>query len=101
MIWMYHSVKNRVVRRMLLSASKKSLGMYLWLVHPVFWYAFWRPRTKAVVIDRLGDFAMYTLLVVLCSFISAWLLECIRQWAFTRVGRTLGKINLSTAQRAG
>ena len=94
------SVKSHVVRWMLLSASKKSLGMYLWLVHPVFWHAFWRPRMKAVVIDGLGEFAMYTLLVALCSFMSAWLLECIRQWAFTSVGKMLGRSTPSTAQRA-
>lgn len=83
------SVKNRVVRWMLLSASKKSLGMYLWLVHPVFWHSFWRPRLGAVVIGGIGDFVKYTILVALCSFMSAWMLECIRQWTFDTVKKLM------------
>ena len=83
------NVKNRCVRQMLLSASKKSLGIYLWLVHPVFWYAFWRPRMKTVVIGGLGEFALYTLLVTVFSFMSAWLLECIRQRAFAIVPKLI------------
>ena len=79
-------IKNRIVRLALLSASKKSLGIYLWLVHPVFWHSFWRPRLGAVVVDGLGMFAIYSTLVTLCSFTSAWLLESARQWLFDRIG---------------
>ena len=81
------TVTNRFVRIALVSASKKSLGIYLWLVHPVFWYTFWRPRLGAVVVDRLGMFAIYTTLITLCSFASAWLLESARQCLFDRIGR--------------
>ena len=81
------TVKNRIVCLALVSASKKSLGIYLWLVHPVFWHAFWRPRLGAVTIGGLGEFAVYTALVTICSFASAWLLESIRQWTFDRIYR--------------
>lgn len=83
-------VKNRIARLALVSASKKSLGIYLWLVHPVFWYSFWRPRLGTVVVDGLGMFAMYTTFITLCSFASAWLLESARQWLFDKIGKTCG-----------
>ncbi len=84
-------IKNNIVRRMLLSMSRKSLGMYLWLVHPVFWYAVWRPRLGAVVVSGFGDLATYALLVTLCSFLSAWLLEAVRERLFAAVGKLWGK----------
>lgn len=93
------NVSNGVARKMLLSASGKSLGMYLWLVHPVFWYSFWRPRLGSVVIGGLREFAMYTIPVVLCSFVSAWLLECVRQQAFVIVGKICGKAGKSQTRR--
>ena len=92
-------VKNRIVRLALVSASKKSLGIYLWLVHPVFWYSVWRPRLGAVVIDRIGAFAAYTIIVSICSFASAWILESIRQWTFDRIGRLCGTARRNKAIR--
>ena len=91
-------IKNRIVRLALVSASKKSLGIYLWLVHPVFWYSFWRPQLGAIVVDRLGMFAIYTTLITLCSFASAWLLESARQWLFDEIGR-ICKATKHTANR--
>ena len=81
------TVKNRIVRLALVSASKKSLGIYLWLVHPVFWHSFWRPQLGTIVVDGIGMFTIYTTLITLCSFASAWLLESARQRLFDGVGR--------------
>ena len=94
------NVTNGIIRRMLVSTSKKSLGMYLWLVHPVFWYSVWRPRLGAVSIGGLGDLAAYALLITLCSFLSAWLLECIRQRAFSCIGRLWTSSSRETEQRS-
>ena len=94
------NVRNGIIRRMLVSMSKKSLGMYLWLVHPVFWYSVWRPRLGAVSIRGLGDLAEYALLITLCSFLSAWLLECIRQRAFSCIGRLWTASSRETEQRS-
>ena len=94
------NVRNGIIRRMLVSMSKKSLGMYLWLVHPVFWYSVWRPRLGAVSIRGLGDLAAYALLITLCSFLSAWLLECVRQRAFSCIGRLWTASSRETEQRS-
>ena len=86
-------------RRMLVSVSRKSLGMYLWLVHPVFWHSIWRPRLRAIGIGSLCEFIVYVPLITLCSFTSAWLLESARECVFSSVSKMWGKSNQTTGQR--
>ena len=69
-------------RNLICSISSKSLGIYLWLVHPVFWHMVWRPRLRAIEIKTITDFAIYLVCITVCSLFLAWLLECARQWLF-------------------
>lgn len=82
-------IRRPIARQIVLSISNKSLGMYLWLVHPVFWHSFWRPYLSRITIRNVPEFAAYVLLVVTCSFLSALLLESLRQRLFSRVGKLI------------
>ena len=92
-------LKSLLGRRMLVSVSRKSLGMYLWLVHPVLWHSIWRPRLRAIGIGSLSEFIVYVSLITLCSFISAWLLESIRECVFFSFSKMWKKSNQTTGQR--
>ena len=80
-------IRHPMLRRLVSSLSNKSLGMYLWLVHPIFWHSFWRPFLGKIVIRDVPGFAAYALLIVSCSFLSAWLLEFLRQRLFNCFGK--------------
>jgi surface polysaccharide O-acyltransferase-like enzyme len=68
-----------------------SFGMYLWLVHPVFWRAFWRPLLGTVVVSSIPDFLGKLSGVVAAAFVLAGLLEGGRQRLFRTVSGRLSR----------
>lgn len=69
-------------RKALSSLSGASLGIYLWLVHPVFWRAFWRPGLSRVVVATPWQFVWKTALAAVCALAAAWTLESLRAHLF-------------------
>ena len=75
--------------RVLAALAGLSFGMYLWLVHPVFWRAFWRPLLGTVVVSSIPDFLGKLFGVVAAAFAVAGLLEWGRQRLFQAVSGLL------------
>ncbi len=72
-------------RRVLASLAGLSFGMYLWLVHPVFWNGFWQPCLHRVEVPTLPRFLVRLLLVSTAAFLTAGILESVRQRLFRTV----------------
>ena len=84
-------VRSLRVRSLMAILSGLSFGMYLWLVHPVFWRAFWRPRLGAVTISSLSGFLGTLVLATGLAFAVAGLLELTRQHLFRIVAKWLSR----------
>ena len=84
-------VRNRCLAQMLAAVSAASLGMYLWLVHPVFWHAVWRPKLGSVVIAGLGQFLLHLTIIVITAFVAAFSLEFVRKKIFSFVSNAFDR----------
>lgn len=74
-------------RRVLAFVAGLAFGMYLWLVNPVFWRAFWRPWLSSVVIGSPAGFVAAFGLAMAVSLAAACILEQIRRFLFRAVLR--------------
>lgn len=84
-------------RQVLASLSGLSFGMYLWLVHPVFWRGVWQPCLHRVDVPTMPLFFVRLLLASSAAFLAAGLLESARKWLFravaTRFSRRPGAVS--------
>lgn len=70
-------------RRLLATLSGLSFGMYLWLVHPVFWRVVWIPRLGELEVATVPAFLACLSLVSIASFAGAGVLELARKRLFS------------------
>ena len=84
------AVRRTFTTKALSAISASSLGMYLWLVHPVFWHTFWRPTLGVIVISELDKFLLHIAVVTVTSFGAAFALEFLRKKLFSLIRHTFG-----------
>lgn len=71
------------LRQLLATLSGLSFGMYLWLVHPVFWRVVWIPRLGKLAVPTIPAFLSRLSLVLVASFALAGVLELVRKRLFS------------------